>query len=399
MSTSIGKRVICFVGLSFIANIAAGSAFTPLAGFPGHALQSHVVAISSDGDAVAGHAPYFDASRPQPAIWDADRQITSLNPLPVDDGIDRIAAQISSDGAVIIGTRTFPGSDPLQQEAFRWTAEEGFASLGIFPGAIRNLSYAAGLSASGDVIAGAAISLNDEQRAFRWTKESGMVSLSTLRADGTGYSRAADVSADGSIVIGGADSELGYEPFRWTAEGMVGLGDLSGGDYGGYASSMSNDGSIVVGASYSEASGGSTEAFRWTEATGMQPLGFLRPSDAGSYAIVVSADGDVIFGSSGSGSDARSFVWDQQHGMRDLRQALESNFGLADALANWDLGFPTDISADGLTIVGNGINPAGLGQGWVITLDHPLNVPEPTAVAILLTAATLLSAQKVSRRC
>ena len=47
-----------------------------------------------------------------------------------------------------------------------------------------------------------------------------------------GDSSALDVSADGSVVVGVSDFGSGPEPFRWTeAEGMVGLGDLPGGDF------------------------------------------------------------------------------------------------------------------------------------------------------------------------
>src|SRR5262245_25705618 len=47
-----------------------------------------------------------------------------------------------------------------------------------------------------------------------------------------GVSSALDVSADGSVVVGVSDFGSGPEAFRWTeAGGMVGLGDLPGGDF------------------------------------------------------------------------------------------------------------------------------------------------------------------------
>jgi probable HAF family extracellular repeat protein len=43
---------------------------------------------------------------------------------------------------------------------------------------------------------------------------------------------ATGVSADGSVVVGNSQSANGLEAFRWTqATGMVGLGDLPGGDF------------------------------------------------------------------------------------------------------------------------------------------------------------------------
>ncbi len=51
-----------------------------------------------------------------------------------------------------------------------------------------------------------------------------------------------------------------------------GLGDLTGGGVGSFASGVSGDGSVVVGRSFG-ASG--TEAFRWTSGGGMVGLGDL----------------------------------------------------------------------------------------------------------------------------
>jgi probable HAF family extracellular repeat protein len=73
-----------------------------------------------------------------------------------------------------------------------------------------------------------------------------MVGLGDLPG-GNFYSFAMDISADGSVVVGGSESGAGSEVFRWTnAEGMVGLGNLPGGD-NSYALGVSGDGSVVVG--------------------------------------------------------------------------------------------------------------------------------------------------------
>ena len=51
---------------------------------------------------------------------------------------------------------------------------------------------------------------------------------------GHNYSLAADISADGVVVVGSSgivNTAVG-EAFRWSAvEGMIGLGDLPGGEY------------------------------------------------------------------------------------------------------------------------------------------------------------------------
>lgn len=38
-------------------------------------------------------------------------------------------------------------------------------------------------------------------------------------------------------------------------------------------------------------------------------------------------------------------------------------------VAGWALAFANDVSADGRTIVGNGINPDFQNEGWVATID------------------------------
>ena len=84
------------------------------------------------------------------------------------------------------------------------------------------------------------------------------------------------VSADGSTVVGSTASPNGQEAFRWTpGEGMVGLGDLSGGAFVSSAFGVSGDGSTIVGrgrASSLNSAAGVDRAFRWTSAAGMQQL-------------------------------------------------------------------------------------------------------------------------------
>ena len=94
------------------------------------------------------------------------------------------------------------------------------------------------------------------------------------------------------------------EAFRWTAEeGMVGLGDLPGGDFASSARSASLGGAVIVGHSTISAVGtqGSTDAFIWTSSGGMRSLRDLLVTDYGldltgwtlGGASDVSSDGTV----------------------------------------------------------------------------------------------------------
>jgi hypothetical protein len=59
--------------------------------------------------------------------------------------------------------------------------------------------------------------------------------------------------------------------------------------------------------------------------------------------------------------------------MRDLREVLAGEYGLA--LSGWRLEAAGGISADGLTIAGDGMNPAGQPEAWVVRLERSVVVP------------------------
>ena len=65
-----------------------------------------------------------------------------------------------------------------------------------------------------------------------------------------------------------------------------------------------------------------------------------------------------------------AFIWDEIHGMRNLKNALVNEYRLD--LNNWSLYEATAISHDGLTIVGYGKNPNGSAEAWIVTLPEPV---------------------------
>jgi len=68
-------------------------------------------------------------------------------------------------------------------------------------------------------------------------------------------------------------------------------------------------------------------------------------------------------------------IWDSVNGMRALRDVLIYDCGLD--LTGWSLDGATGISADGLTIAGNGSNPSGNDEAWVAV------IPEPATLGLL----------------
>jgi len=275
---------------------------------------------------------------------------------------------VSADGSVAVGFSC--------EKAFRWTAETGMQPL------TDGDSDARAVSADGTVVVGT----RDYDIAFRWTPTGGMRSLPDTVV-------ATDVSADGSVVVGRTENARGAVPFRWTASGGTRrLGFLPGGGWDTKATAVSADGSTVVGYGYSDAARRSL-GFRWTTEEGMQPLGettsfpydvsyngsvivgqsegaFLWTEETGmvslgpGYARAVSADGRVIVVNNGG-----PFLWTAETGVRSLKDILQDDCGLD--LTGWTLSFAVAISADGLTIVGSGINPDGEQEPWLATIEPP----------------------------
>lgn len=292
---------------------------------------------------------------------------------------------VSADGAIVAGRLNY--EDSGERQAFRWSAAEGIVGLGHLAGASLASSYADDVSADGYSIVGGSASVNSLSEAFLWTATSGMIGLGDLPG-GEFASVATGISANGGIIVGEARSSLGPEAFRWTFnEGMVPLGDLDGGFFGSGARAISADGSTVVGRGSSESSAGSLEAFRWTAATGMAPLGDLPGGEFISDPLGISADGTIVLGYSHRAGGYKAFTWDAAHGMRDLQEVLVAEFGLGPDVVGWRLIAATDISDDGLSIVGYGENPHGNFEAWLVRLDHPLSAPEPSAFSLLLLAS------------
>src|SRR5262249_16768436 len=92
--------------------------------------------------------------------------------------------------------------------------------------------------------------------------------------------------------------------FTLRGASFQGLGDLPGGTFFSYATAVSADGTVVVGASKST---NGTEAFRWSAPTGMVGLGVLPGTNFSSTAYGVSRDGSIIAGSSSSSLGSQAF--------------------------------------------------------------------------------------------
>ena len=307
----------------------------------------------------------------------------------------QFAVAVSADGSVVVGKSG--------NEAFRWNKEDGMVGLGYLPGGSSSFAY--GVSSDGSVVVGNSSTDTGNPEAFRWTEEGGMVGLGYLPGDN--QSNAYDASADGSVVVGHSSNwpTYGSEAYRWTStDGMIGLGHLAGGIVS-EAWGISNDGSVVVGNSKNA---DYWEAFRWTKEGGVvglgHPLDYLMSFATGisadgsvavgsighstideeavcwksngsiiklgsGFALSCSADGSFIVGYSHFLGESRisAFLWDSTNGMQNLKDILTKVYELD--LDGWHLSEAIDISEDGYTIVGYGINPYGTYEAWIANLE------------------------------
>ena len=179
-------------------------------------------------------------------------------------------------------------------------------------------------------------------------------------------SSAAAVSGDGSTVVGQMQFSAGGfgEPFRWTeTDGSHQLGTLSPtGFRSGFASGVSEDGSLVVGSS---ASDNVIEAFTWTIADGMLGLSLLNIDSTTSNANAVSGNGSVIVGENTTRiTDPEldlllsTVRWDTTRTIEELQIGQESR-------AN-------DVSLDGISVVGSAdflVNPS-IPDGYVVSAAY-----------------------------
>lgn len=347
--------------LGSVSTSFATVSFQGIGDLPGGYISSGVRAVSADGLVVvgaSGSALGVEAYR-----WTRDGGMQALGDLP-GGNYDSSPSGVSADGSVVVGGGN---TGYWESEAFRWAESEGMVGMGNLLGDFSS-STATAVSADGSVVVGGG-DLPSGWQAYYWTESEGITLLGNL-SGGDFESGALDVSADGRAIVGASDSALGTEAFYWTAsDGMRGIGFLPDKTLGSGAFAISDDGFTVVGSCVGTGYVG-TEAFRWRADTGMVGLGDLPGGLFRSVAYDVSADGSVIVGNSRSELGGEAFIWDQDNGMRNLTQVLTNDYGLD--LTGWRLGSAQGVSADGLTIVGNGINPDGYNEGWIVKFSKPV---------------------------
>lgn len=220
------------------------------------------------------------------------------------------ASAISRDGSTVVGA-----SDSIN--SFGGALEDGFfltvSSIGSIAtgptsvGAISPSNFKSdcrGVSGDGSIIAGISREVipamptpQNRDRAFRFASGAiASIGVAGQPAGAFGISFAHAVSADGNWIVGQTSTPAGgtSKAFRWSqANGFTVLPALAGASASS-ARAVSGDGSVVV--------GDSTDiAFRWTQATGTVAIPPI-PGAADSFglALGVNFDGSVVVGAMSS---------------------------------------------------------------------------------------------------
>ena len=357
------------------------------------------------------------------------------------------ALAISADGAVVVGE----SESASGTQAFRWTAAGGMSGLGFLSGTAP-YSSARAVSANGAVITGSSKDASGVRRAYRWTGGSftalntltcslcdpvtegwgvsgnGLVAVGAAAARSTGSlhvdpvrwpgggtgiqdlgnlpapQEAGDAfgaSDTGSILAGAHTSNAGRDAWYWNGSGLIQLPRLSAGaKVTAAALAVSRDATAIVGFSTRRTitlPGGTQvavepQAVRWSGPgfAAIENLGVLPGGTSiDSRANAVTPDGSIAVGRAiDAGGENRAFIWDAEHGMRDLAAVLTDEQGLS--LTGWVLSEAHGISGtvgDAVTVVGRGVNPSGQAEGWVAVLVLPEPGSRALAVGIALLAA------------
>lgn len=268
---------------------------------------------------------------------------------------------VSDDGTVVCGN-AFDASVGTAVASI-WTAAGGWQHLPWLPGAPCGSSYSTAYDISGDGTAVVGLGWNGcDAVGFRWTAATGTQALQSL-ANGT--NRCSAISGDGSAMGGFAQGTSNRTPAFWdgTTAGTVIDPDQLGEVYG-----FNEDGSVAVGEYIF--SGFTYDAFVRDQTTGvMTNLGSLSGGNWSGAATDISEDGNTVVGYDVNGLARRAWVWTAADGMISVDDRVA-----AMGISAEDAFVCRAVSDDGNVIVGGGFDgsggPFGFG-GFILVLGQP----------------------------
>lgn len=166
--------------------------------------------------------------------------------------------------------------------------------------------------------------VGSDDEAFVWSDAEGVVLLGDF-SGGRDDATPTDITPDGGTIVGRSwSSSRADEAFIWDdTNGFQLLESPPSGYIKATPLAISDDGTTVVG--YMIRSVGPAEAFRWTSATGIVPLGNLSGSQS-TFATAVSTDGSAVTGYGLVPGGREAFRWTMAEGLVPLGDLPGSHF-------------------------------------------------------------------------
>jgi len=334
--------------------------------------------ITPDGRIIVGNFEYGGGGATY--LWS---EATGVVPLP-GEGIQ--AQNVSDDGSVVLAHVRHPSGLTI---AARWTETLGWRPLPLLDENVATCggswSHAYDMTPDGGAVVGLGYRNPCDPYAFRWTEETGTVALPK-----TGRAARANAISDDGTVVAGFDEHPDYgirrgaywvaddpsDPFTTFTESIVPnywMADLYPGDFVpadgiGEILSMTPDASFMGGDTHlgreDEPECPIPGGFRWNPATDEFAEIWAYRDCWGAWPVAMAADGRIVVGATGpyTAPVRVGMIWTEATGLVLLEEFVRS-LG-ADLAGLSYLGFATDITEDGRTIVG--VTP---GEGaWIITL-------------------------------
>lgn len=314
--------------------------------------SSNASAISADGRVVVGYTSndYYNSKSFR---WDADAGMRELPPVAGD--VSTRAAVLSADGRMAAGLSIGGVSWEAWHNA-RWdqTAPEyiagGTGSI-AFP-------YPRGISGDGSTIL---LQLTGGQSVYLWTNGT----IQELNVPTSMQSPVGGLSRDGTTVVGSlSQTKAATLAYRYrVGSGYRFLPPLTSGGGAG-AKLVSQDGSLVVGTSSANGQG---HLVRWDETDKIEDLGSWE-FPVSSIVDCMTPDAQLVVGLARLDGDLVSYVWTEAKGFKFFTDVL-SDAGVP--LDGWNTLRVTGVSDNGLTFTGEGRNPAGQREAWIVTIPAP----------------------------
>ncbi|MGV0924786.1 T9SS type A sorting domain-containing protein [Empedobacter tilapiae] len=293
-------------------------------------------------------------------FWTPENGLQLLGDMP--DNVTHAGnPSVSADGKTIATTTTNPSTNITEMGIYdidskKWTY---LGNLGVSEDGKSSSVW--NMTPDANIVVGSANAENKEVHAIYWEKEKGLIDLGTSFPNR--YARINDVSNNGDVFVGWQDDNFGTRTGCFWENGVQTLITNPDGTLVNEISRISGDGKWMIGAS-------GFYATRWSKETGLIKIEHPYASSFFSgAATTINNDGSVILGyyrGPGPAIYGEGFIWTEDTGLVNL------NTYVKDVLKYDDLGItfalPLGMSADGKQIVGYGKSSSNNAVSFLISL-------------------------------